>query len=359
MLVIRSPLANLDTTPATPGLVAVVSVLFGSTAFDAFRESTRWLTFIQGTGYSTYVQNNLGPARLLPRRRRWSSGWPASPPGSGPTYRGATCPTQFAHSVVPIVVGYIVAHYLSYFVEIGTQTLIQASDPLSNGSNLLRHRRPGRCPTGSPTTRRSWPTARCVAVVTGHVARRHRSPRAGDQAPAEEAPADRSAPAAAGDDRLHRRRALPAVLLLSPPSSFEVGATARAPMPRPRPREHGRARCRRGRPRCVPVTRARSAATRSSGRKWTPASRAEPLDHAGDVALGPAQGRPHPVDHDAHRRAGRVARGARPARGPAGTARPGRRTPRPRPRRPRRGRRASAGCGPAAWPGRSPGRPRG
>src|SRR3954452_13840113 len=60
MLVIRSPLANLDTTPTTPGLVAVVSVLFGSTAFDAFRESTRWLTFIQDTGYSTYLQNNLG-----------------------------------------------------------------------------------------------------------------------------------------------------------------------------------------------------------------------------------------------------------------------------------------------------------
>jgi len=59
-LVLRSPLANLDTTPATPGLVGVISVLFGSTAFDAFRDSTRWLTFIQGTGYSTYLQNNLG-----------------------------------------------------------------------------------------------------------------------------------------------------------------------------------------------------------------------------------------------------------------------------------------------------------
>ena len=49
-LVIRSPLANLDSTPATPGLVGVVSVLFGSTAFDAFRDSTRWLTFIQNSG---------------------------------------------------------------------------------------------------------------------------------------------------------------------------------------------------------------------------------------------------------------------------------------------------------------------
>ena len=39
--------------------------------------------------------------------------------------------------MIPFVIGYIVAHYLSYFVEIGTQTLIQFSDPLSNGSNLF------------------------------------------------------------------------------------------------------------------------------------------------------------------------------------------------------------------------------
>ena len=46
-------------------------------------------------------------------------------------------PNQFAHSIVPIIVGYIVAHYLTYLVEVGQLTLIQASDPLGNGSNLL------------------------------------------------------------------------------------------------------------------------------------------------------------------------------------------------------------------------------
>ena len=40
LLVVRSPLANLDTTPVRPGLVAVVAVLFGSTAFDSFQDST-------------------------------------------------------------------------------------------------------------------------------------------------------------------------------------------------------------------------------------------------------------------------------------------------------------------------------
>ena len=47
-LVVRSPLANLATTPVRPGLVAVAAVLFGSTAFDSFKDSTRWVKFVQG-----------------------------------------------------------------------------------------------------------------------------------------------------------------------------------------------------------------------------------------------------------------------------------------------------------------------
>jgi hypothetical protein len=46
-------------------------------------------------------------------------------------------PNRFAHSIVPIIVGYIVAHYLTYFVEVGQLTLILASDPFGDGSNYL------------------------------------------------------------------------------------------------------------------------------------------------------------------------------------------------------------------------------
>jgi hypothetical protein len=167
LLVIRSPLANLDTTEATPGLVAVVSVLFGSTAFDAFRESTRWLTFIQDTGYSTYLQNNLGLLGFcLGVGVILSLGCMAT--GVGSDLRRRELPAQFAFSVIPIIVGYIVAHYLSYFVEIGTQTLIQVSDPLSNGSNLF-----GTAGLSVPYWLSYHPTfladSKVVAVVVGHV----------------------------------------------------------------------------------------------------------------------------------------------------------------------------------------------
>ena len=167
LLVIRSPLANLDTTPPTAGLIGVIAVLFGSTAFDAFRDSTRWLTFIQGTGYSTYLQNNLGLLAFCVAVGA-ILGIACISTGVGPEIPRTQLPDQFAFSVIPIVVGYIVAHYLSYFVEIGTQTLVLASDPLSNGSNLF-----GTGTLTVPYWLSYHPTfladSKVVAVVAGHV----------------------------------------------------------------------------------------------------------------------------------------------------------------------------------------------
>jgi hypothetical protein len=166
-LVLRSPSANLDSTPATPGLIGVIAVLFGSTAFDAFRDSTRWLSFIQGTGYSTYVQNDLGLLGfcLAVGLIFWVA---CLATGVGPDQSRTRMPDQLAFSVIPIVLGYIVAHYLSYVVEVGTQTLIQASDPLSNGSNLF-----GTGTLTVPYWLSYHPTflanSKVVAVVTGHV----------------------------------------------------------------------------------------------------------------------------------------------------------------------------------------------
>jgi hypothetical protein len=136
VLLIRSPLANLDSTPALPGLVAVVAVLFGSTAFDSFKDSARWVQFIQGRDTSSYLLNNLALlAFCVGVGAIFAVGTMLT--GLGDDLQRKHLPDLFAHSVVPIVVGYVVAHYLSYLVEVGQLTLVQLSDPFSNGSNLL------------------------------------------------------------------------------------------------------------------------------------------------------------------------------------------------------------------------------
>ncbi len=135
-LLLRSPLGNLDATPARAGLLGVVAVLFGSTAFDSFKDSTRWVRFIQGGDVSEYLLNNLALlAFCVGVGLVFAAGTMLT--GLGDDLHRRELPNLFAHSVVPIVVGYVVAHYLSYFVEVGQLTLIQLSDPLSNGSNLL------------------------------------------------------------------------------------------------------------------------------------------------------------------------------------------------------------------------------
>lgn len=170
-LVVRSPLANLDATPVVPGLVAVVAVLFGSTAYDSFKESTRWVKFIQGD----FVQdndlgntmNNLGLLGfVLLVGLVFAAGTVLT--GVGPDQPRRALPAAFAHSVVPIVIGYFIAHYLTYLLEVGEQTLIYASDPFSEGANWF----------GTADWQVSYffsyhPTAlatiKVLAVVVGHV----------------------------------------------------------------------------------------------------------------------------------------------------------------------------------------------
>lgn len=136
VLVVRSPLANLATLEPRPGLVATVAVLFGSTAFDSFRESTPWLKLVQSLSSDRVLPDTgallvfCGGVGLVLTLATMATGVSAETPRRA-------LPSLFAHSIVPIIVGYIVAHYLSYFIEQGQTTLIQLSDPFTRGDNYL------------------------------------------------------------------------------------------------------------------------------------------------------------------------------------------------------------------------------
>jgi hypothetical protein len=166
-LVLRSPLGNLDGVPPWPGLVGVVSVLFGSTAFDSFKDSNEWLRFTQSVSTSSTV---LDFVALLVFCAVVGVTFSAATMATGVQagFGRRTLPDRFAHSVVPIIVGYIVAHYLSYFVEVGQQTVVQLSDPLGKGWNLI-----GTADWGVSYWLSTHPTflaiLKVLSVVTGHV----------------------------------------------------------------------------------------------------------------------------------------------------------------------------------------------
>lgn len=125
-LVFRSPLANAMATPPEKGLAAVIVVLLGSTAFDGLTRTPYWQT---GPGAANDVWSGtaglvvmiavvgvlyLGGTRLSGR----ISGLPLEPQ-----------PRLFAATVLPIALGYTVAHYFSLLVLDGQSTWILASNP--------------------------------------------------------------------------------------------------------------------------------------------------------------------------------------------------------------------------------------
>jgi hypothetical protein len=166
-LVLRSPLGNLDGVRVEPGLVGVVAVLFGSTAFDSFKDSTEWLRFTQSSSLSSTWLDFLALLFfVLVVGVTFSVATMTTGVKEGVTRR--SLPNRFAHSVVPIVVGYVVAHYLSYFVEVGQQTVVQLSDPLARGQDLL-----GTSDLQVSYWLSTHPTflavLKVLSVVTGHV----------------------------------------------------------------------------------------------------------------------------------------------------------------------------------------------
>jgi hypothetical protein len=171
-LLVRSPLANLASTPVRAGLVAVTAVLFGSTAFDSFKDSTPWVKFVQGdfvNGHSwgTHLVTNVGLLGfVLAVGLIFTVGTMLT--GVGPDQPRRELPGQFAHSIVPIVVGYVFAHYLTYLLEVGENTLFLMSDPFSNGSNWFgtANLTPSYFFSYHPTMLAS---VKVLAVVIGHV----------------------------------------------------------------------------------------------------------------------------------------------------------------------------------------------
>jgi len=135
-LVWRSPLRNLDGTPEQAGLTATVAVLVGSTAWDSFQDSLTWLRMSDGIGLDPVLRDTVGLVLLCGLvGGLFALATMLMTPVPGVS-RGEM-PNLFAHSIVPIVVGYMVAHYLSYLLEVGQQTLIFLSDPMVDGSDYL------------------------------------------------------------------------------------------------------------------------------------------------------------------------------------------------------------------------------
>lgn len=139
----RNPFVGLASVRLHPGLLAVIAVLLGSTAFDAFSGSTAWIRLTESLPVLTTV-GLLATICLVAL-----------------AYLLATKPmgiaAEVAPTLLPIVLGYLVAHYYSMLVLEGQRAFLL----LAGRSDL----EPSTALIGPATVA----AVQVTAVLVGHV----------------------------------------------------------------------------------------------------------------------------------------------------------------------------------------------
>jgi hypothetical protein len=164
-LVLRNPLDGVDGLRAERGLAGVTAGILAVTAFDGVTRTQWWQN-----GYG-----NQGDAAGLPP----TAGLVVTVLAITGLYAGATAiasrvgwggtdgPTQFAHSIVPIALGYQIAHYFSLLLLDGQMTWILASDPFQKGADLFGTA--GNRVDYSAVSPATIAGVQVAAIVLGHV----------------------------------------------------------------------------------------------------------------------------------------------------------------------------------------------
>lgn len=134
-LVVRNPLQGLARVPVGAGLDLLLCLLLGATFFDALTAVPAWedhgptsgspaAVAVATAALAATVGGVYGLYRVACRLTT------RSVPGEEVTSR-------LAPSLIPIIGGYSVAHYLTLFIFSGQQALVLLSDPLQTGADVL------------------------------------------------------------------------------------------------------------------------------------------------------------------------------------------------------------------------------
>jgi hypothetical protein len=135
-IAIGNPFDHLPSMPVRPGTLAVLAVLLGSTAFDSFSAMPQWRNFVDdlaGPSTTTAVLVRSIGLLLFATVVGVSFWLAARATGGVDAQRRRELPGLMAHTLTPIVIGYVFAHYLSYLVERGQQAILRLADPFGTG----------------------------------------------------------------------------------------------------------------------------------------------------------------------------------------------------------------------------------
>lgn len=144
-IAIGNPMDHLPSMPVRQGTLAVLAVLLGAAYFDSFSALPRAENFVYdraaawpsvSESITTTLVRSIGLMLFIAVVA--ATFWVAARSTGGVDRRQRRrLPGQLAHTMIPLVVGYTIAHHLTNLVEWGQDTVILLADPLDRGWNLL------------------------------------------------------------------------------------------------------------------------------------------------------------------------------------------------------------------------------
>lgn len=164
-LTLVNPLRNLASWHPPVGIWLPAVVLLAGTAFDAFSSTAVWQRLIQTSGIPswTWAGAGLGVSVLLVAiAYAFGASFLSDGDGIGETLN------RFSPGLVPLVVGYCLAHYGTYLYLEGQRAIIRLNDPLGKGQNWF-----GFAEASPNTTLLAFPAlvawCQVFCIVVGHI----------------------------------------------------------------------------------------------------------------------------------------------------------------------------------------------
>ncbi len=145
----RAPFAGAAALEMMPGTIALLAVMIGSTSFDGFSNGTVWvsvfphlLSLFTSLGVSNadtatecaYTVGLFVAIAVVGGLYRLGTLGMRS---IGARYGAGDLARRFAHTLLPISIAYVIAHYFSLLAFSGQSLIYLASDPLGTGANIF------------------------------------------------------------------------------------------------------------------------------------------------------------------------------------------------------------------------------
>lgn len=147
-LTLRPPLSGAPSLAPAAGTVALLAAMIGTTSFDGLSQGTLWNDLVP------HLQSFFGDLGLNAEHALEASGTVgllamvliigglyrlgiAGMTSIGGGHDRAELAERFAHTLIPIALAYVIAHYFSALAYQGQATFYLISDPLGDGSDIF------------------------------------------------------------------------------------------------------------------------------------------------------------------------------------------------------------------------------